>query len=504
MPALLLLLGLGAVAAGIALSRKSVPAEVGASMADMFARYCTKGASGEWVFKPDVALGIVRTLAGQLYAYVNQSDPSRITIRPDPTGAPPSPDLSALGWARTQNGSLSIMAPVYMAESSSAQRFLKAVAPGHETSDGGQLYVVLAYPTVLSTNTSPPGVPSHPSTLPPPAVVPTPLAAANAEVPADLMALYNQLLQTGTDPNQLLLVASELDAVGMSTAAELLRKRAASLTAVAPPASNIPPPPAPPPDPSTYLQPGGSVFQPPTPTPSGNLLQTPAGPAIVVPTSNGPAAVVLSPLQKAATAMNLLLNAHGYKQADQPVYKAFQQSAGIGPDGFPGRGTMGKLQTVLGGMGVPLAPVKVYPWSSSGAYDGVNAPTQAEWSGQSTWTNQTAENTAPPAPGIANLQPSPSLPSAPPGASRVQVAAVAMNNALLTAGYRKRDQSTYKAFQSAAGLGADGFPGPGTMGKLTAALNTMGMPLAPVTIYPWRSSGAYDGVNAPPSAQWNS
>ena len=113
MPLVLLLLLGGAVAAGIALSRKGGSAEVDAAMGDKLAKYCTKGPGGEWVFKPDVALGITRTLAGQLYSYVSQSDPTRVIIRPDPTGAPPAADSSALGWARTQNAQMTIMAPVY-------------------------------------------------------------------------------------------------------------------------------------------------------------------------------------------------------------------------------------------------------------------------------------------------------------------------------------------------------------------------------------------------------
>lgn len=83
----------------------------------------------------------------------------------------------------------------------------------------------------------------------------------------------------------------------------------------------------------------------------------------------------------AAQAMNASLLAHGYKQADQPVYKAFQRAANLPVDGFPGLHTMAVLAQVLRGAGQTLAPVKQYPWSSSGPYDGVNAPTTAEWKG---------------------------------------------------------------------------------------------------------------------------
>lgn len=83
----------------------------------------------------------------------------------------------------------------------------------------------------------------------------------------------------------------------------------------------------------------------------------------------------------AAQAMNAALLAHGYKQADQVLYRAFQRSAGLPADGFPGLHTMAVLAQVLQGAGQAIAPVHQYPWSSSGPYDGVNAPTQAEWTG---------------------------------------------------------------------------------------------------------------------------
>lgn len=85
--------------------------------------------------------------------------------------------------------------------------------------------------------------------------------------------------------------------------------------------------------------------------------------------------------QAAATAMNAALLSHGYSVNDQPLYRAFQSASGITVDGYPGSQTMGVLAAVLASMGATIAPVKVYPWSGSGGYDGVNAPTQAEWLG---------------------------------------------------------------------------------------------------------------------------
>ena len=82
--------------------------------------------------------------------------------------------------------------------------------------------------------------------------------------------------------------------------------------------------------------------------------------------------------------MNSALIAHGYKRTDMPLYAAFQRAAGLSADGFPGTRTMNALQGVLSGIGVPMAPVKIYPWHSmpgTSGYDGVNAPTLAEWQG---------------------------------------------------------------------------------------------------------------------------
>lgn len=85
--------------------------------------------------------------------------------------------------------------------------------------------------------------------------------------------------------------------------------------------------------------------------------------------------------QAAATAMNSALNSHGYSVNDQPLYRAFQSASGLTVDGYPGINTMTALASVLASMGATIAPVKVYPWSGSGGYDGVNAPTQQEWLG---------------------------------------------------------------------------------------------------------------------------
>ena len=76
------------------------------------------------------------------------------------------------------------------------------------------------------------------------------------------------------------------------------------------------------------------------------------------------------------------LAAHGYRQVDMPLYMAFQRAAGLTADGYPGPSTMGALKNALTAAGIPMPNVLVYPWRSTGAYDGVNAPTAAQWTGQ--------------------------------------------------------------------------------------------------------------------------
>jgi hypothetical protein len=106
-------------------------------------------------------------------------------------------------------------------------------------------------------------------------------------------------------------------------------------------------------------------------------------------------------LATAASAMNDALLAHGYKQSDMPLYKAFQQAAGLTADGYPGSNTMMALFDALANIGQLPAPVKLYPWLSGPGYDGVNAPTMAEWSpgsSSNTSTTTTVTKVTPSAP----------------------------------------------------------------------------------------------------------
>ncbi len=128
---------------------------------------------------------------------------------------------------------------------------------------------------------------------------------------------------------------------------------------------------------------GGPAVAPP-PVPPGGAPPPP--PPIVTPVSPSPASTDLGGYNATqiatATAMNSALAAHGYKQADQGIYMAFQRAMGLTADGYPGTGTMGQLSKVLAASGIPMAQVPIYPWHA-GAWDGKNAPTAASWSGAS-------------------------------------------------------------------------------------------------------------------------
>lgn len=106
-----------------------------------------------------------------------------------------------------------------------------------------------------------------------------------------------------------------------------------------------------------------------------SVVVPPAGPVPSAPADDSPALVT------AAIGMNEALRLRGYKQVDMIHYQDFQRAAGLAVDGYPGTNTMAKLELVLSRQGIALAPVKIYPWKATGAYDGINAPTAAEWAG---------------------------------------------------------------------------------------------------------------------------
>jgi peptidoglycan hydrolase-like protein with peptidoglycan-binding domain len=112
----------------------------------------------------------------------------------------------------------------------------------------------------------------------------------------------------------------------------------------------------------------------------------------------------------------------------------------------------------------------------------------------------------------ANAAPNslPPGPSGPQPTTPIQVAAQAMAQALQTNGYRMTDQPIYKAFQSAAGLTQDGFPGTNTMTALGNSLKSYGAAYPftdgatgqTIVVYSWPASGSYGDGNHPPTSEW--
>jgi hypothetical protein len=235
-------------------------------------------------------------------------------------------------------------------------------------------------------------LPPRPAPVPMPAPNPTPLGApapppagttwvlaTNADVARDgTAARYQSLLSSspvGTEVHETyngdlwkLRVISSTTDPGLTTYAKDVKGWIARPSAVVTPAAPPPPPAAVPVAPT--VQP---AIVPPAPAPPA------------APTQN------LTGVQQAAVAMANALNTNGYRQADQGLYKAFQSAAGMTADGFPGRGTMQtnaqSLTNVLAQIGQPPPNVPVYTWHSmpgTTGYDGVNAPTWAQWSGSVT------------------------------------------------------------------------------------------------------------------------
>lgn len=226
-------------------------------------------------------------------------------------------------------------------------------------------------------------------------------------------------------------------------------------------------------------------------------------------------------LANSAVVMNEALKLRGYKKSDQVIYKDFQGRAGLNADGYPGTTTMVKLELVLKGAGQQMAPVRVYPWRATGAYDGVNAPTQAEWDGTAVpATSPVARPAGKPAPSGAPPQPAPppivpavyTIPKAPsyvppsPAYVPASMSNVDVQHALNVLGYKGADGVPLKEdgiigpqskFATAGfqrdhpPLAVDGVAGPQTKSALGAAIalqkvalpSTMSLvPVAPVIV----------------------
>jgi murein L,D-transpeptidase YcbB/YkuD len=180
----------------------------------------------------------------------------------------------------------------------------------------------------------------------------------------------------------------------------------------------------------------------------------------------------LTSTQKTALQMNVALASHGYKQADMPLYQAFQSAVSLPADGYPGPTTMARLKGALSTVpGIAMAPVRIYPWATkpgTSGYDGINAPTWLEWTGAASPIAPAPP--APPVP-IAAAPPVPvplsQVPAAvaAPGMTHAAydaptAAAVVMNAALHTNSYNRADQPIYKAFQATQGMTLQALPSP--------------------------------------------
>jgi hypothetical protein len=254
----IVLLGAAGLGAWAYFTKGSVPA--GAAV--LATSVANTGPSGEYVFKPELAPALVQSLASQTFSVSDMTQPTMVTIAPQPQGVAVLPPLSALGWATQMNSTMSILAPLYLGTTTSTpvQRFLRAVPPGTENVLAGPngMYAVLLYAGTLAKNLPPPGVPgtSAPGLLPPGPI--TPANTVASELPPDLRAATLDLLANGIDPSKMDALAIELDSDGFPDTAALLRKRAAVLRAGSPlPPLNSPnplsiPQPAPP-----QVAPGG-------------------------------------------------------------------------------------------------------------------------------------------------------------------------------------------------------------------------------------------------------
>jgi len=206
-------------------------------------------------------------------------------------------------------------------------------------------------------------------------------------------------------------------------------------------------------------------------------------------------------LLDSAITMNEALKLRGYKKADMRLYQDFQRRAGLGADGYPGTVTMLKFESVLKGGGQTMAPVRVYPWKASGKYDGVNAPTSAEWEGAGVPASSPiaqAPGKAPPAAAPPRVSPPPISPTpyrapapavytAPPATpyAPVTMTNTQVQHALNVLGYKGADGAPLKedgiigtqskfaiaAFQRGhPPLAVDSIAGPQTKSMLGAAL----------------------------------
>lgn len=197
-----------------------------------------KGPGGELVFKPGVAQTLTSQLAGMIYT-MEGDDRSMVRIDPEARGAAPAPDLSATQWARIQNRTLSILAPLILATTlpEGTIRHLRAVAPGHEAAFAKDGYAVLYYAGSLDKGQPPPGYPPSRVGAPAPQILPTAQSVAIDQMHPALVKHYTNVLRTGKDAGSIRAAAGEFKAAGLHAAGHVLWNKAASLDAQDAPAS---------------------------------------------------------------------------------------------------------------------------------------------------------------------------------------------------------------------------------------------------------------------------
>lgn len=307
----LVILALGAAGLGWAALSKRPGAAGGAAVQDLAQKVANKGPNGEWVFKDAVAESIVKSLSGQTYQYVDQNARDVVKVAPDPRGLPIATSNTARAWAGAMNEQFSILAPLYMATSSPADRFLRAVPAGQEASFTGPEtgFAVLAYVGALAKGKVPgsppgggtvvpldsppatPGLPSLPVPGAPGGGIPASIPSIPGGVtPAGFNPLGSQeeirrqladLCLNGVNPEAMEAVANTAELFGFVEEAKCLRGKAAQLRASQrpagpPPVPGIPAAPAPPPAapaaPAPTLTPQFAVVTTSEPPPMGDLI----------------------------------------------------------------------------------------------------------------------------------------------------------------------------------------------------------------------------------------
>lgn len=296
----IVLLGGGLAALGYAALAKRPTVLQGAVAQELLSRLANKGPKGEFVFKPDVATSVLRSLASKQYVFADPNDRSVVRVLPNQTGAPLSASSAATSWVSAMNSQFSILAPLTIATTADQQAFLRAVPAGQEDEFTGAEtgYAVLLYVGTIDRNLAPPGQPPGGGTITPippggpggltippggiPGLIPLPAPGGPPTSPEDADAKMRALIKkqledlclNGQNPDQLDAVAAEVEKFGFFAEAECLRKKAAALRAK-PPAPAVITPAGPVPVPAVVpvptLAPQFAVVTTSDPPPLGDL-----------------------------------------------------------------------------------------------------------------------------------------------------------------------------------------------------------------------------------------